>query len=154
MATVRDILSAKGSQVVEIGPHATAFDAALLMNEHKIGGLVVCDEKGIRGIVTERDILRRVVSCRRDPSATLVLDIMTPDVMCCQPHTTLEEARVVMRERRFRHIPVLDAGGKLCGIISISDLNAHDVQSKEMTIHLLHQYIQGHAGTPAEPTLV
>lgn len=146
MATLGDILAVKGSNVVEIGPHATAFEAALMMSEHKIGGLLVCNESGICGIVTERDILRKVVVQRRDSGATRVEEIMTPDVICGHPHTSLEEARVVMKERRIRHLPILNGQGKLCGIISIGDLNAHDATSKEMTIHLLHQYIYGHAG--------
>lgn len=142
MATLGDILAVKGSNVVEIGPHATAFEAALMMGEHKIGGVLVCNETGICGIVTERDILRKIVVQRLDPAATRVADIMTAEVICGHPHTTLEEARVVMKERRIRHLPILK-DGKLCGIISIGDLNAHDAHSKEMTIHLLHQYIYG-----------
>lgn len=142
MATLADILAVKGSKVVEIGPHATAFEAALMMSNHGIGGLLVCNESGIRGIVTERDILRKIVVQRLDPNSTRVADIMTADVICGYPHTSLEEARVVMKERRIRHLPILD-DGKLCGLISIGDLNAHDANSKEMTIHLLHQYIYG-----------
>lgn len=150
MATLGEILAVKGPKVVEIGPHATAFEAALMMSEHRIGGLLVCNETGICGVVTERDILRKIVVQRRDPSATLVEEIMTAEVICGHPHTSLEEARVVMKEKRIRHLPILDEQGKLCGIISIGDLNAHDATSKEMTIHLLHQYIYGHAGIAAE----
>lgn len=145
MATVRDILSIKGSHVTTIGPDATVLDAALLMNEHKIGGLVVAEAGSLCGMITERDILQRVVAERRDPSATRVREVWTSDVMCCQPHTNLDEARVVMKERRIRHLPVVNDDGQLCGLISIGDLNAHDAHSKDMTIHLLQEYIYGHA---------
>lgn len=145
MSTVRDILSVKGSQVTTITGDATVLDAALLMNKHKIGGLVVVDGGSLCGMVTERDILQRVVAERRDPSTTRVREIWTSDVMCCQPHTNLDEARVVMKEKRIRHLPVVNNDGQLCGLISIGDLNAHDAHSKDITIHLLQEYIYGHA---------
>jgi CBS domain-containing protein len=148
MATVREILAVKGTRVVQIGPEATVFDAARCMTEHRIGGLVVSEGSSTIGIITERDIMRHVVAEGKNPSTTPVREIMTSDVMCCHPHTSVEEARVVMKERRIRHLPVLDDAGQLCGLISIGDLNAHEAQSKEMTIHLLNQYIQGFAAVP------
>src|SRR5205085_9781948 len=93
MATVRDILATKGPHVQSIGPDATVLDAALLMNEHKIGSLVVTDGGQLAGIITERDILRRVVPQRRDPAELLVRDVMTAEVVCCQTCTSLDEAR-------------------------------------------------------------
>ncbi|MCS6850863.1 MAG: CBS domain-containing protein [Gemmataceae bacterium] len=144
MATVRDILAIKGSQVLSIAPQVTVLDAAVIMNQHKIGGLLVMEAGQIRGIVTERDILLKVVALRRDPGATLVRDIMTPDVICCQPHTTLDELRGVMKNRRIRHVPVVD-GGQVVGLVSIGDLNAFQANNQEQTIHLLRAYIQGHA---------
>jgi CBS domain-containing protein len=150
MATIRDILDVKGAKVIRIGPEATAFEAAVAMKENGIGGLLVCEADKILGMITERDVLRRVVVERRDPARTRVLDIMTADIICCRPHTTVEEARVVMKERRIRHLPVIDATGDLCGLVSIGDLNAHEAQSKEMTIHLLNQYIHGFSSVPGQ----
>ena len=143
MATVRDILRIKGSHVLSIGPEATVLDAALLMNEHKIGSLLVMSGGQLIGIITERDILHRVVVNRRDPGVTPVLDVMTTEVICCQPHTPLEEARGVLKNRRIRHLPVVDEGKELCGLISIGDLNAHETHDHEHTIHVLHEYIYG-----------
>jgi CBS domain-containing protein len=145
MATVRDILAGKSADLLTVGPGATVLEAALLMNERRVGSLLVLDGGGLCGIFTERDILRRVVAERRDPCTTPIRDVMTADVMCCRPHTNIEEARVVMMERRIRHLPVLDDGGLLCGMVSIGDLNAHEAHSKDQTIHLLHEYIYGHA---------
>src|ERR1700730_4038065 len=103
MGTVREILANKGSQVLSIGKGASVLDGALLMNEHKVGSLVVIDEGRLVGMFTERDVLRRVVGERRDPADTLVADVMTTDVYCCRPETTIEEARSVMKNRRIRH---------------------------------------------------
>jgi CBS domain-containing protein len=144
MATVRDLLAVKGSHVLTIGPVATVYDAAVLMNEHKVGSLVVLDDGQVRGIITERDILQKLVGKRGDPSATPVRDVMTTEVVCCRPYTTVDEARSVMKNRRIRHMPAVDDDGRLQGLISIGDLNAHQVNSQEMTIHLLQEYIFGH----------
>jgi CBS domain-containing protein len=143
VATVKDLLAIKGAQTLSVGPDVTALDAALMMNEHRVGCLLVIEGGALRGIITERDFLRRLVAERRDPSATHVREVMTADVMCCRLHTNMEEARVVMKERRIRHLPVLDDNDRLCGLISIGDLNAYEAQSKDQTIHLLHEYIYG-----------
>ena len=143
MATVRDILAVKGAHVLSIGPEASVLDAALLMNEHKVGSLLVMSGGQLLGILTERDILQRVVVSRRDPAETTVQDVMTTELVCCQPHTELEEARGVLKNRRIRHLPVVDDARRLCGLISIGDLNAHEAHDHEWTIHVLHEYIYG-----------
>ncbi len=143
MATVAQILAEKGTQVLTIGPEATVLDAALLMNEHKIGSLVVQDAGQVLGIITERDILQRVVGLRRDPGETRVPDVMTTAVIYCQLRTTVEAARSVMKNRRIRHLPVLDEAKRLCGLISIGDLNAYQATSQERTIYVLQEYIYG-----------
>jgi CBS domain-containing protein len=143
MATVMEILANKGPHVLTIGKEATVLQAALLMNEHKVGALVVTEGDEITGMFTERDVLRRVVGEQRDPAATRVHDVMTTEVVCCEPGTPLEEARGAMKNRRIRHLPVVDGGQKLCGMVSIGDLNAHQMTSQEHTIHLLHEYLYG-----------
>jgi CBS domain-containing protein len=143
MATVKDILAVKGTHVFSIGSEATVLDTALLMNEHKIGSLVVMDGGEVTGIITERDILQRVVAPQRDPAQTPVGEVMTTEVLCCQLHTALEEARGVLKNRRIRHLPVVDDARQLCGMISIGDLNAHEVHNHEFTIHILEEYIYG-----------
>src|SRR3954452_3074450 len=99
MAKVREILDRKGSQVLTIGRDATVLDAALLMNEHKLGALVVLDSGEVIGMFSERDILQRVVGEQRDPAKTLVADVMTTEVVCCTLETTIEEARGAMKNR-------------------------------------------------------
>jgi CBS domain-containing protein len=145
MSTVRDILVTKGLHVQSIGPGATVLHGAMLMNEHKIGSLVVMDAGRVIGMFTERDILERVVVPRRDAGETTVADVMTTEVICCRPHTSLDEARGVMKNRRIRHMPVLDDADELCGLISIGDLNAHAMHEHESTIYVMEQYIYGRA---------
>ena len=144
MATVNDLLAGKGRHVSTISPHATVLVAAILMNERKIGSLLVMDEEGrLVGLLTERDILVRVVADQRDPSATEVCEVMTRDVVCCRPHTDVEEAKSVMKHRRIRHLPVLNEDDAVEGLISIGDLNAYQVDYQERTIYQLQEYIHG-----------
>jgi CBS domain-containing protein len=145
MSTVRDILARKGTHVQSIGPDATVLDAALLMNDQKIGSLVVTDGGRLVGIITERDLLVRVIALRRDPAATAVREVMTTELLCGGTDTSLDEARGVMMTRRIRHLPIVDEDEHLVGLVSIGDLNAHQAHDQEVTIHVMREYIQGRA---------
>lgn len=142
MSTVQSVLSKKGGQVVTIGATDTALVAATLMNERGIGGLVVLEGGRVAGMFTERDILRRIVAMRRDPATTPVREVMTSPVAYCRRETTLDECRAVMTEKRIRHLPVVDETG-VCGIVTIGDLMAHEVNDQEATIQYLNEYIFG-----------
>ena len=143
MSTVASLLKAKGSQVFTISRDASVLDAAILMNEHKIGALVVSDDGQVEGIFTERDVLRRVVAARLDPANVKVGDVMTTDVIVCEADCAIEDARQIFRTRRIRHLPIVDQRGKLEGMISIGDLNAHKLDGQEVTIHYLEEFIYG-----------
>lgn len=145
MATLQDILMTKGTEVVSINQDATVQSAAVLMNEHMIGALVVTDRSRVVGMFTERDVLRRVVVPRRDPARTRVAEVMTTEVVCARPQTSIDEARTVMKNRRIRHLPVTNGSMELEGMISIGDLNAYLADAQEMTIHYMQEYIYGRA---------
>jgi len=134
----------RGNDIVQtIGPEQSALDAARLMNRHHIGALAVCDTEGsLVGIITERDILVRIVAGERDPARTLVAEIMNTTVLTCTPETRLEEARKVMREQRVRHLPVLEDGRPI-GMVSIGDLNFVEAETLIETIRSLEAYIAG-----------
>jgi CBS domain-containing protein len=144
MAKAGNILAEKGSKVWTIGKDATVLEAAVLMNDQRIGALVVTNgDGGIAGMFTERDVLRRVVGEQREPSTTRVEEVMTSEVICCTPETSMDEARGAMKNRRIRHLPVVDDGGRLLGLISIGDLNARLSADQEQTIHIMHEYLYG-----------
>jgi CBS domain-containing protein len=143
MATVREILARKGAHVFTIGPGATVLEAALLMNEHKIGSLAVIDDGRVVGMFTERDVLQRVVVEQRDSGTTSVGEVMTTEIVCGTPATTIEEARGAMKNRRIRHLPLVDDDRRLLGMISIGDLNAYQTSDHEQTIYLLQEYLYG-----------
>ncbi len=139
-STVRDVLRHKGTGVHTIGPGATALDAAAVMNRERIGSLVVVDEGSVIGIVTERDILTRVVAGERPPAGTPVVGIMTSPILTCSPETTLNELRATMRDRRIRHVPVME-GDRLAGMVSIGDITFAENETMSQTIHYLEAYI-------------
>jgi len=143
MGQIQEILMKKGRQVWTIGPTASALQAALVMSEHNVGGLVVLDQERIVGMFTERDLLHRVVAAHQDPGRTPITEVMTTEVACCTPETTVDEARGAMRDRRVRHLPVVTPEGRLQGLISIGDLNAYLTASQEQTIFLLNEYLYG-----------
>jgi CBS domain-containing protein len=141
MAVVRDLLARKGTDVVSIAPSATVLEAAKLMNDRGVGGVVVVDADGaLLGIFTERDILRRVVAAGRSPDTTGVSEVFTREIVTCAPDTHVDECATIMSTRRVRHLPVVDARG-LHGVVTIGDVLAHRLSDQETTIQHLHSYV-------------
>ncbi|MGE5191201.1 MAG: CBS domain-containing protein [Deltaproteobacteria bacterium] len=144
MTTLSEILREKAGQpLYGIEQEATVLEAVQMMNERSIGALIVRHQGNMVGIFTERDVLRRVVGRQLDPAGVCVADVMTTRVICCTPATSFEEARELMKTRRIRHLPILDAEGEVVGVVSIGDLNAHLTTHHEVTIHYLHEYLHG-----------
>jgi CBS domain-containing protein len=140
MATLRDLLSLKGRNVVSVRPTDTVLQAATLMNERNIGAVVVLEGDQLAGIFTERDVLRRVVAPGLDPAVTPVSTVMSTMVVTCQPDLSLEDCAALMTNRGIRHLPVRDQSG-LAGMISIRDLLAHKVGEQEATIEQMNHYL-------------
>ena len=138
---ISDVLTAKPSQqVVTITPDSTVRELLGLLSEHNVGAVVVSgDGAAVDGIVSERDIVRRL----HDDEA--VLDgadsaIMTSDVETCEPSTTVDDLRVVMTERRIRHVPVV-TDGHLTGIISIGDVVKSSLDQLQFERDQLDSYV-------------
>lgn len=140
MANVEKLLKQKGDGVVTMGCDASVLEAAMLMNDHHIGGVVVVADGKPVGIFTERDILARVVAAKRDPEHTQVREVMSTPVAVAGLQSSLDELREVMREKRIRHIPIVE-NDQLVGIVSIGDLNLIERQKQAETIRYLEQYM-------------
>ena len=145
MATVRDILSVKGDKVQTVGESISALEATQMMNAHSIGSLVVTRGYRVVGMFTERDVLRRIVAEQRDPEKVAVKDVMTAKVVCCRLDTPLSDVRSLVKDRRIRHVPVLDDNDALCGLVSMGDLNAWNLRDGQATIQYMADYIYGRA---------
>jgi CBS domain-containing protein len=138
---ISDVLTSKPSaEVVTIGPDSTVRELLGLMADHNVGAVVVSrDGEGVDGIVSERDIVRRL----HDDESVLdgaVSAIMTSDVETCRPDTTVDDLRVVMTERRIRHVPVV-TDGRLTGIISIGDVVKSSLDQLQFERDQLDSYV-------------
>jgi CBS domain-containing protein len=140
MKTIQQLLDTKGDQVWSIGPDASVYDALVVMAEHQIGALLVMDDSGMIGLISERDYARDVVLRGRTSKDTRVRDVMAKRVIYTRPDQTLEEAMALMTERRVRHLPVM-AEGKVIGLISIGDLIKSIISEHKFIIEQLEHYI-------------
>ena len=140
MARVRDLLARKGPDVVSVSSTATVLEAAQLMNQHRIGGVVVIDGGRPVGIFTERDVLSRVVARQLDPGTTPIAEVMTTTLLIIGPDAQVEECRALMTERRVRHVPVVGTAG-LEGLVTSGDVMAWEVSEHETTIRQLQDYV-------------
>ena len=141
MSTLSVILQGKRAGTHTIAPTATVLEAVTLMNEHRIGALVVVRGGNVAGMFTERDVLRRVVTDPRRPQEICVSEVMTDRVITATRQSPVEEAMRLMTQHRIRHLPVCDADGRLAGVVSIGDLNAYNSRQKEEALKDLEGYV-------------
>ena len=108
--------------VVSIHPQASVWEAACVMTKANCGSVLIIDTAGaMLGIVTERDLMTRVLAKALDPQATRVSEIMTPDPQTIGPDTKVAEAVLIMIERGFRHLPVVTPTSQILGVFSVRD---------------------------------
>ena len=118
---IQDILDAKGDRVVTMSTDGTVTDAMDVLNEHNIGAVVVVEGDSIRGILSERDVLRLGSQGPELLATTTIQETMTRDVIVGLPEDRVHAAMGVMTQNRIRHLPIV-RDGRLVGIVSIGDL--------------------------------
>jgi CBS domain-containing protein len=106
---------------VSLNEDATVAEAARQMRDYDIGDVLVTDSRGLRGVVTDRDIVIRSIATSRDPNMTTVAEIVSADPICLAPNDSVTKAVDLMRRHALRRLPVCD-GDRLVGIVSIGDL--------------------------------
>jgi CBS domain-containing protein len=137
---ISDILRHKGSAVVTIGPGDAITDLLARLAEHNVGALVVVDRDAVVGIVSERDVVRRLNDRGPQLLSATVGDIMTSSVVSCTPDDSVDSIGAAMTELRVRHMPVL-SGGQLAGIVTIGDVVAGRIRQLEQDRVQLESYI-------------
>ena len=142
MATVRDMIRKKGYEVFTIAPEATVFDALNLMAEHNIGALLVMTEDEIKGIVSERDCIRKVDVMGRNAKDTPISQIMTSDVITVDADQPLEDCMGLMIDKNIRHLPVCE-GKNLLGLLSVRDVLREVIEVQQTMLSQLERYITG-----------
>lgn len=115
---VRDIMT---ENVAYINPESTVTEAARLMQKHNVGSIPVCDQNGVIGMVTDRDIVVRNVAHGTDPQTTPVKSVMTSQVTTVTPDMDLSQVSDIMSKNQIRRIPVVD-NKTLVGIVALGDL--------------------------------
>lgn len=139
---LKDILRGKGRDVHSIQPTATLQEVVDRLVQHNCGSLlVVDDENHLRGIITERDILRAAAVVKRPLDSCQVQDHMSVDLLVGAPADSLGDAMGWMTENRVRHLPVIEEE-QLVGIVSIGDLVKAQHDQLSMENHYLKNYIQ------------
>jgi CBS domain-containing protein len=108
--------------VISLGPQASIWDAACTMTRANCGSVLIVEAPGtLLGIVTERDLMTRVLAKALDPQTTRVADVMTRNPYCVAPDVLVSDAVLIMIERGFRHLPIVSATGKIMGVFSVRD---------------------------------
>ncbi len=139
---IAEVLRHKGAEVVTIRAEDTVSVLVQLLAEHRIGALVVSpDGHSVAGIVSERDVVRRLAVLGQDVLAEPVASIMTATVQSCTPEDGIEDLMWLMTEKRIRHVPVL-VDGKLAGIVTIGDIVKRRIDQLQSERDLLVEYIQ------------
>lgn len=138
---IHDVIAGKASQqVVTISPDSTVRELVALLAEHNVGALVVSrDGTTVDGIVSERDVVRRLHEDDQILSAT-VATIMTTEVRTAEPSEHLNDLMQLMTEHRIRHVPVIKDGA-LHGIISIGDVVKHRMSELEFERDQLDHFV-------------
>ena len=116
--------------VVSLPPSASVHDAACTMTKANCGSVLIIDTAGtMQGILTERDLMTRVLARKLDASTTPVTQVMTRNPQCVGPETKVADAVLIMIERGFRHLPVVDTAGRVLGVISARDALPREVNT-------------------------
>ncbi len=140
---VKNLLEAKGKDVVSIDAGSSVEDAIRVMNGRKISALVVTDHCANVGIFTERDVVRGYLNSEgKSFKEIMVKDVMTTDLIVAQVEDELNDVMAVMVEKNIRHLPVVDAGNVI-GMLSIRDIIQTQVGKLHSEIHYLKDYITG-----------
>jgi CBS domain-containing protein len=116
--------------VTSLGPGATVYEAACVMTRANCGSVLIIDTAGaLLGILTERDLMTRVLAKALDPAKTAVPEVMTPNPRCVGPDMSVSDAVLIMIERGFRHLPVMAGDGKLLGVFSVRDALPREIDT-------------------------
>ncbi|WP_422040450.1 CBS domain-containing protein [Roseibium sp.] len=142
-ASVRKILASKGQEVFALRPQNTLLEAAEMLRDKRIGALIVKDAAGeLQGILSERDIVRRLAETPGETLKQTVGDIMTRNVEVCGPDDPLISLLRKMTEGRFRHMPVVE-NGAVVGMVTIGDVVNYRLTELEYESLQLKQLIVG-----------
>jgi CBS domain-containing protein len=136
------IESISQSLVLTVPPDASTYAAACAMTKAHCGSVLVVDGAGaMLGILTERDLMTKLVAQRRDPETTPVLEIMTHNPQFVAPETTVSDAVLIMQRHNFRHLPIVSPASKILGMFSLRDAMPRELAQAEQMADLIDQQL-------------
>jgi CBS domain-containing protein len=138
MKTIGDLVV--GRETFHVGTHTTVREAARYMTERRVGAVSVLEGTRLVGILSERDVMGRVVARQLDPDRTSVADVMSRDLVVAQAADSHEDGLRKMKQAGCRHLPVVE-GDRLMGMVSLRDLLQVDLSEKDEEIRWLNAYI-------------
>jgi CBS domain-containing protein len=141
MKTLKQLLGENPRTPLSVGPDDSVFVALELMAKHDVGALLVMRDNQLVGIFSERDYARKVILLGKSSKDMTVKEIMTEKVLYALPEQTVDQAMALMTDKHFRHLPVLDSGMKVIGMVSIRDLLKETISEQQFLIQQLEQYI-------------
>jgi CBS domain-containing protein len=142
MGAVLNLLKSKGRDVLTVDPDTSVREAIEKMEDISAGTVVVMEGGAVVGMVSERDVIRKVVLQGQKIDKVKVREIMSTDLTTITPETLLDDCMQLITEKRIRHLPVL-CNGSLCGIVSIGDVVKYLIVEKDFKIKNLETYIGG-----------
>lgn len=138
--TVNQILRQKGDNIISISEDKTVLEVSRILGERRIGAILVMDGDEIKGIISERDVIRGLSIRGGAVLEEAVESLMTRSVVTCKVSDSLTDLMAIMTERRIRHVPVVDEG-KVVGVISIGDVVKERISETEHEAEALKNYI-------------
>ena len=140
--SAHQLISDKGFELYSVSTDTMVYDAITLMNEAKVGALLVMEGNKMVGIISERDYTRKVILETRSSHETTVREIMTSKVLTVTPDQSIEDCMKIMSENHIRHLPVAENGEPI-GVLSVMDVVKNIISEKEFVIDQLEHYISG-----------
>ena len=139
---VKQLLAKKDIGTYSVSPDTLVYEALKLMDDVKVGALIVLEEEKLVGIVSERDYARKIILQDRKSHETKVKEIMTSNVLFVTPQHSIDECLYIMSTHHIRHLPVLE-NSKPVGVLSVMDVVKNIISEKEHIIEQLEHYISG-----------
>jgi len=140
MRSLKQLMDGK-PPLVFVAPGDSVFNALALLAAHDIGALLVLDGGKLVGMFSERDYARKVILKGKGSRETTVREIMSEKVYYVTPDQSVEQCMAVMTDHKVRHLPVLENGGTVLGVVSIGDLVKETLSEHKFTIEQLERYI-------------
>jgi len=137
---VSQILKTKGNKIWSIASQETAYKALQLMSEKNLGAVLVIDKGEVVGIFTDRDYARKVILKGKSSKTTPVSELMTKEVLCVDPETSVENCMSLMTEKFVRHLPVMEKK-KLVGVVTQGDVVKQLIADQKFENEELERYI-------------